>query len=120
MRDQRLKVFRTTVDGLVESLDAIVRLSRWTDVEARPEPLVTAAAKVQERLRAADRLASARYNGPATDVAKVTIMCAAMKRLDAAFLTYCKNRDSASYAVEAANTLEAEVSAAAETVQTSA
>ncbi|HVJ95134.1 MAG TPA: hypothetical protein VM580_35395 [Labilithrix sp.] len=116
MRDQRLRVFRTAVDSLLESLEAIVRLSRWTEAEPRPEPLVTAAAKVQERLGAADRLAASRYNGPPAAVAKVTFMCGMMKRLDAAFLTYCKNRDSG----DAANALEAEISAVADIVRSSA
>jgi hypothetical protein len=116
MRDQRLRVFRTAVDSLLESLDAIVRLSRWTEADPRPEPLVTAAAKVQERLRAADRLAASRYSGPPAEVAKVTLLCGGMKRLDAAFLTYCKNR----VAADAASTLEAEVSAVADIVRSSA
>lgn len=115
MSDQRLRVFRNAVESLVESLDAIVRLSRWTGDDPRPEALVAAAAKVQERLGATDRLAATRYNGPPADVAKVTLMCDVMKRLDAAFLTYRRNRDSG----RAANALEAEVSAVADLVQSS-
>lgn len=113
LRDQRLQVFRSAVDGLVESLDAIVRLARWTDAEARPEPLVLAAAKVQDRLGAADRLAASKYTGPPADVAKVEVMCATMKRLDAAFLTYSKTRNG-NHDAEAATALEAEIAAATE------
>ena len=111
MRDRRLQVFRTAVDGLIESLDAVVRLSRWNDEEPKPEPLVTAAAKLLDRLGAADRLAASRFNGPAPDVAKVTAMCAVLKRLDAAYLAYCKQIAVPQDTIEAAAALEAEVSA---------
>src|SRR6476646_3585192 len=111
MRDQRLRVFRSAVDGLIESLDAIVRLSRWNGSEAKPEPLVDAAAKLLERLGVADRLAASRFNGPPADQAKVTAMCAALRRLDAAYLAYCKQIAGAEETIEAAATLESEVSA---------
>lgn len=111
MRDQRLRVFRTAVDGLIESLDAVVRLSRWNEGESKPEPLVSAAAKLLDRLGAADRLSASQFNGPASDVQKVTAMRSAMKRLDAAYLAYCKQRASRTEQAEAATTLEAEISA---------
>ncbi len=111
MRDQRLRVFRTAVDGLLESLDAVIRLSRWNEAESKPEPLVTAAAKLLDRLGAADRLAASHFNGPATDVAKVTAMRSAMKRLDGAYLAYCKQSSSPAEKADAATALETEVSA---------
>jgi protein tyrosine phosphatase (PTP) superfamily phosphohydrolase (DUF442 family) len=114
MRDQRLRVFRTAVDGLVESLDAFVRLSRWTEGESKPEPLVAAAAKLFERLGAADRLAASQFQGPPADTAKVTAMCSALKRLDAAYLAYCKQGASATHRAEAMTALETEIAATAE------
>lgn len=110
MRDQRLSVFRAAVDGLIESLDAVVRLSRWSDGEPKPEPLVTAAAKLQDRLGAAERLVASRFAGTANDAAKVTAMCSALKRLDAAHLTYCKQSASKGEKAEATTALESEVS----------
>lgn len=90
MKNQRIQVFRTAVDGLVESLDAVIRLSRWTGPEAKPEPLVASAAKLQERLGSADRLASARFQGTPTEVTKVESLCGALRRLDVAYLAYRK------------------------------
>jgi hypothetical protein len=114
MRDQRLRIFRTAVHGLVESLDAVVRLSRWTEGDLKPEPLVAAAAKLLERLGVADRLAASHFHGPSADVAKVTAMCSAMKRLDAAYVAYSKQTASATQKAEATTALETEVAATAE------
>jgi hypothetical protein len=71
MKDQRLQVFRLAVEGLLESLDAFVRVSRWSEPEPPPEPLRTA-----------------------TDVNKVTAMCLTMKRLDAAYVAYRQRVES--------------------------
>jgi hypothetical protein len=88
MKDNRIKVFRAAVEGLLESLDAYVRVERWSDPGSVPEPLHSAATKLVDRLGTADRLASGVFVGTATDSTKVTAMCSAMKRLDAAYLTY--------------------------------
>jgi hypothetical protein len=114
MRDQRLQVFRNAIDTLIESLEAVVRLSRWNDGETKPEPLVAAASKLLERLGIADRLAASRFQGPPADIAKVTAMCAAMKRLDAAYLEYMRRTEAPSPdRAAAASDLESEISATA-------
>jgi uncharacterized protein (DUF1800 family) len=111
MRDQRLQVFRKAIETLTESLEAVVRLSRWTGPEAKPEALVSAANKLQERLGAADRLAASHFNGPTADVAKVTAMRAAMKKLDAAYLAYMQQSSNAADRKAAADALESEIAA---------
>jgi protein tyrosine phosphatase (PTP) superfamily phosphohydrolase (DUF442 family) len=111
VKDQRVLAFRTALDGLIESLDAFVRVSRWGDDEAPPEPLVTAANRLIDRLGTADRLASSRFQGSPVDVAKVTAMRSAMKRLDGAYAAYCRQSAVAEEKKEAAAQLEAEISA---------
>src|SRR5678815_1232373 len=76
MKDHRLKVFFVFLDALMESLEALVRVSRWTDPEAPPEPLRAAVAKLPERLGSADRLASGSFVGSTADTSKVNAMCA--------------------------------------------
>ena len=90
MKDHRLKVFRATLDALNESLVAVVRVARWKEPEAPPESLRTAAAKVAERRSSADRLVSGSFVGSPGDTSKVNAMCATMKQLDAAYLSYLK------------------------------
>jgi hypothetical protein len=110
MKDQRLKVFRSAVEGVIESLDALVRVSRWTEPEPPPEPLRTAVAKLVDRLGTADRLSSGAFLGSPADVNKVTAMCATMKKLDAAYVTYRKRIQSTpEETVDAAAALETEI-----------
>jgi hypothetical protein len=112
MKDRRVEVFRTATLGLIESIDAVVRLSRWGHAEAAPEPLVTAAGELVSRLGAAGRLTSGTFNGSPVDARQVTLMCAAMKRLDAAYLAYRKDVESSpDRAGDAATTLELELAA---------
>jgi len=112
MKDRRVETFRSAATALVESLEAVVRLSRWTGDEAAPEPLVSAAAKIVERLGAADRLVTSAYDGPQADVARVTAMREAMKRLDVAYRAFRKMADTSPEAArEAATALEHEVGA---------
>jgi hypothetical protein len=115
MKDQRLKVFRGAVDALVESLEALVRVSRWSDAaEAPPESLNAAVSKLIDRLGTANRLAAGNFSGTATDTRKVTAMCATMKRLDAAYVAYRKKVASTpEQTVDAAAALELEISEAA-------
>jgi hypothetical protein len=111
MRDQRVQVFRTAIDGLLESLESIVRLARWSDEEAAPEPLVSSASKIVDRLGVADRLASSRFNGPPTDVVRVGAMRDAMKRLDVAYRAYRQRAESPDDTSDALATLESEIAA---------
>lgn len=113
MKDQRLKVFRSAVEGVIESLDALVRVSRWSEADAPPEPLRTAVSKLVDRLGTADRLSSGAFLGSPADVNKVTAMCTTMKRLDAAYVTYRKRIQSTpEQTVDAAAALDAEIAEA--------
>jgi hypothetical protein len=114
MKDQRLKVFRAALDALIESLDALVRVSRWTDTaEAPPEPLRVAVSKLNDRLGTADRLASGKFVGTPTDTNKVNALCATMKRLDLAYVAYRKRLGGKpEQIVEAAAALESDIAEA--------
>jgi len=110
MKDQRLKVFRGALEGLIETLDALVRVSRWAEADPPPDPLRTAAAKLLDRLGTAGRLSSGTFMGTPADTTKVNAMFAAMKRLDVAYVGYRKRVESApEQSGEAAATLEAEI-----------
>jgi hypothetical protein len=110
MKDQRLTVFRAAVDALVESLEALVRVSRWTDADAPPDALSSAASKLVDRLGSANRLWSGTFSGTPADARKVTAMCTAMKRLDAAYVVYRKKVSSGpENVVDAAAALEFEI-----------
>src|SRR4051812_20572966 len=102
MKDERVTFFRKALEGLIDSLDATVRVTRWSGNEPIPEPLKQSAARLVERLGTADRLASGTFNGSAVDVARVKEMCSAMRRLDAAYVTYRQRIESAPAEREAA------------------
>jgi hypothetical protein len=113
MKDQRLQLFRTAVDALTESLAALVRVSRWTDDDAPPEALSISVSKLVERLGVASRLVSTPFQGTPTDMRKVSAMCTAMKRLDAAYVVYRKRVEaSPAEKLDAATALEFEISEA--------
>lgn len=113
MKDRRLNTFRSTLDGLVESLEALVRVARWGDAEVPPEPLSTAVTELGARLAAADRLSSGTFVGSELDKQQVSAMCDTMKQLDLAYVAYQQRIDKApeqrSTAVAA---LEADIAAA--------
>jgi hypothetical protein len=88
MKDQRVSFLRQTLQALLDSLDATVRLSRWSGTDAAPEPLRESAAKLGERLSAANRLSSSHFVGSSPVVASLTGMSQAIKRLDAAYVEY--------------------------------
>ena len=88
MKDARVTTFRKALEDLMESLDATVRVARWNDGESVPDPLKESASRLLARLGTADRLSSASFTGSATDVARVTAMRSAMRRLDAAYVAY--------------------------------
>jgi hypothetical protein len=113
MKDHRLKVFRATLDALTESLAAVVRIARWKEPEAPPEPLRVAVAKLSERLSSAGRLASGSFVGSAADTSKVNAMCASMKRLDAAYVAYLRQLDvEPNQPAKAAEALETDIAEA--------
>src|SRR5690349_6519056 len=90
MKDDRVKSFRKALEGLIESLDATVRVSRWDAAESVPEPLAESAGNLVVRLGAAGRLAAGTFRGSPVDVARVNAICGAMRRLDTAYVAYRK------------------------------
>jgi hypothetical protein len=88
MRDARIAFFRKTLDGLIDSLDATVRLTRWESDEGAPEPLKESASQLIARLGTAHRLASSGFVGSAADQARANVMIVTMRRLDAAYVVY--------------------------------
>ena len=88
MKDQRIPFIRKTLDSLLESLEATLRVRRWTGADSIPEPLKLQADKLLDRLGAADRLAASAFRGTPADMTRVESMLAAMRRLDAAYVAY--------------------------------
>lgn len=88
MNDLRVAAFRKALTGLLDSLDATVRVARWTGPDAVPAPLENSAAKLLDHLGAANRFAADRYLGAPPVVACMTAMSAATKVLDAAYVEY--------------------------------
>jgi hypothetical protein len=88
MKDERVIFFRKSLEALIESLDATVRVVRWDGADAVPDPLKESASRLLARLGTADRLASAGFKGSVADVARVNAMAGAMRRLDAAYVAY--------------------------------
>jgi hypothetical protein len=88
LNDQRVRAFRNVLNSLVESLDATVRVARWSGPEAIPAPLKNSAAKLLDHLGSANRFAGDRYSGAPPVVACMTAMSAATKVLDGAYVEY--------------------------------
>jgi hypothetical protein len=93
MKDSRVTYYRKTLEGLLESLDATVRLKRWTGEESVPEPLKESASRLITRLGTVDRLASSQFKGNAADVARVNALVGAMRRLDTAYVAFCQESE---------------------------
>src|ERR1700722_9632720 len=85
MKDQRVPFIRRALDGVLESLEATLRVKRWTGAEEIPAPLQKAATRLVERLGTADRLAATAFRGTPQDVGRVEAMVTAIRRLDAAY-----------------------------------
>jgi hypothetical protein len=88
VNDQRVAAFRKVLTALVESLDATVRVARWSGPEAIPTPLENSALKLHDHLGSANRFAADRYLGSPPVVACMTAMSAATKVLDGAYVEY--------------------------------
>ena len=88
MNDQRVKAFRAVLTSLLESLEATVRVARWSGPEPIPTPLNNSASKLLDHLGSANRFAADRYLGPPPVVACMTAMSAATKVLDGAYVEY--------------------------------
>jgi hypothetical protein len=107
MKDKRVLVFRKSLEELIESLDATLRLARWDGSDAVPEPLRDSASRLMARLGTTDRLAAGVFKGTALDVARVTTLTEAMRRLETAYVSYRKKLESVSGASVAAEELAA-------------
>lgn len=94
MKDKRVMVFRQSLEELVESLEATLRVAGWGEAESVPEPLRDSAAKLMSRLGTADRLATGIFKGTATDMARVSSMTEAMRKLEVAYVAYRKKLDA--------------------------
>jgi hypothetical protein len=94
-KDPRIVYFRGALESLIESLDATVRVQRWTHEggEAVPEPLRAMATQLVDRLGAANRLADGKFVGAPAVVASSEAIRAAIRELDAAFVAYRRNAD---------------------------
>ena len=88
MKDARVTTFRKALEELIDSLDATIRVARWADGESIPDPLKESSSRLLARLGTAHRLAAASFSGTVADVARVSAMRAAMRRLDAAYVAY--------------------------------
>jgi hypothetical protein len=107
VNDQRVAAFRKALNSLLESLDATVRVARWSGPEPIPAPLETTASKLLDHLGSANRFAADRYSGAPPVVACMTAMSAATKALDRAYVEYRRHledgkedRDRAALALE--------------------
>jgi hypothetical protein len=111
-KDPRIVTFRSALEGLLEALDATVRIARWHDVggEPIPESLEQSAGQLVQRLAAATRIASGKFVGGQAVVATSDDIRVAVQALDAAHLAYRKKLGgSPAEREEAANTLDAEL-----------
>ncbi len=89
MKDTRVAAFRSALDSLVASLDATVRIARWTDApDAIPAPLKKDADRIDERLRAAVTLAETKVVAAPPVMTRITAMAESIKGLDAAYASY--------------------------------
>ena len=90
MKDRRVAIFNKSLEELVESLDAALRVSSWDAAEVVPEPLKASASQLMARLGTADRLVTGKFNGNSRDAVRVKELTGAMQRLETAYLAYVK------------------------------
>jgi hypothetical protein len=93
-KDPRIVTFRGTLEALLESLDATVRIARWQGHdEPIPEPLQRSAARWQDNLGSATRLAAGKFVGAPAVVNTSDAIKQAVQELDAALVAYRKRLD---------------------------
>jgi hypothetical protein len=102
MKDQRIPALRRALDALLESLEATLRVKSWAGSDEIPEPLRKAAERLVERLGAADRLSAFTPRSTAQDAERVQAMSAAIRRLDAAYVSFRQKVERAPTSTEAA------------------
>ena len=93
-KDPRIVTFRGALEALIDSLDATVRIARWPGAgEPIPSPLLQSAARLQDRLGSATRLANGKFVGAPAVVNTSDAIKEAIQTLDGAFLVYCRRVD---------------------------
>jgi hypothetical protein len=93
-KDRRIANARTVLSELVESLDATLRIDRWSGEEV-PPPLRASADLLLDRLGKANRLAASPFVGAPRSAAAFSAVSSAIQRLDLAFVAYRKAFDKA-------------------------
>ena len=89
MKDNRVAAFRSALESLMTSMDAVVRIARWTEApDAIPAPLQKAASQIEERLKAATALAETKVVGAPQVTARINAMSDCIRRLNEAYATY--------------------------------
>jgi hypothetical protein len=104
LNDLRVKAFRNALTALLESLDATVRVARWSGPEGIPAPLNSSASKLLDHLGSANRFAADRYLGSPPVVARMAAMSAATKLLDEAYVEYRRHLEGPHAELELAAT----------------
>lgn len=111
MKDARVAAFRSALESLMTSMDAAVRIARWTEApEAIPAPLQKAASALDERLANATKLAETKVVGAPQVTARINAMSECIRRLDEAYKAYrTEITDAPGTVAEAALTLDAAI-----------
>ena len=111
MKDARVAAFRSALESLMTSMDAAVRIARWTEApEAIPAPLQKAASALDERLANATKLAETKVVGAPQVTARINAMSDCIRRLDEAYKAYrTEITDAPDTVAEAALALDAAI-----------
>ena len=109
--DACVAAFRSALESLMTSMDAAVRIARWTEApEAIPAPLKKAATALDERLANATKLAETKVVGAPQVTARINAMSECIRRLDEAYKAYrAEIADAPGTVAEAALTLDAAI-----------
>jgi hypothetical protein len=108
MMDKRVAYRRDVLEGLLDSLEATMRLARWPEAEAVPPALKSSAATLSERLGVANRLTNDQVQGAPTAKKAMEEISKAIRYLDGVYVEYRKSMGgSPAEQLEGAGQLEA-------------
>src|SRR5579862_4064712 len=85
-KDDRLALFRSVLEALIESLVAAVQLAQWKEGTSKPEALERSAKLLLDRLGSANRLAASRFVGAPAFVETSAAIGTAIQQLDLAYV----------------------------------
>ncbi len=88
--DARVVSLRKALEGLLDSLEATLRVQTWEGADAIPGPVSESASLLLVRLGAADRLLARSFSGAPSDTTRMEVMTAAVRRLDGAYVEFRK------------------------------